>query len=71
MTIPKITALCLGLAFTAGAAMADCTSTSQWGAEDTLGSANLVTPERTLEAAKLAAEEAFQKIDGGQNGTHS
>jgi len=53
MTIPKITALCLGLAFTAGAAMADCTSTSQWGAEDTLGSANLVTPERTLEAAKL------------------
>lgn len=30
----------------------DCTP-SKWGADDTLGSANLVTPERTLEAAKL------------------
>jgi len=53
MTFKKITALCLGLTLGAGAAMADCTSTSQWGAEDTLGSANLVTPERTLAAAAL------------------
>lgn len=30
----------------------DCTP-SKWGADDTIGSANLVTPERTLEAAKL------------------
>jgi hypothetical protein len=25
----------------------------------------------TLEKAKLAAEDAFHKLDGGQNGTHS
>ena len=53
MTLRKLTALCLGLTLSAGAALADCTSTSQWGPDDTLGSANLVTPERTLEAAKL------------------
>jgi len=33
--------------------MGECTSNSQWGAEDTLGSANLVTPERTMLAASL------------------
>ena len=43
--------LALGLCSTAAFA-ADCT-TSKWGADDTIGSANLVTPERTLEAAKL------------------
>ena len=43
----------LALAFGATAAFAqDCTP-SKWGADDTIGSANLVTPERTLEAAKL------------------
>ncbi len=34
------------------AVTADCTH-SKWGAEDTLGSANLVTPERVLEATQL------------------
>ena len=53
MTLKNITALCLSLSLGAGAAFADCTSKRQWGAEDTLGSANLVTPERTLEASKL------------------
>lgn len=42
------------LALTLGSAAVaqDCTP-SKWGADDTIGSANLVTPERTLEAAKL------------------
>lgn len=40
----------LGLGATT--AFAEC-KPSQWGADDTIGSANLVTPERTLEAAKL------------------
>jgi hypothetical protein len=53
MTLKKITALCLGLSLATSAAWAECTSTSQWGADDTIGSANLVTPERTMEAAKL------------------
>jgi kynurenine formamidase len=44
-------AFVLGLG-TAPAFAQDCKN-SQWGAEDTIGSANLVTPERTLEAAKL------------------
>ena len=42
--------LCLAFASTGQAQ--DCTP-SKWGADDTIGSANLVTPERTLEAAKL------------------
>ncbi len=41
----------LGLGATTAFAQ-DCVP-SKWGAEDTIGSANLVTPERTLEAAKL------------------
>ena len=53
MALKKITALCLGLSLGAGAAFAECTSNSQWGADDTLGSANLVTPERTMMAAEL------------------
>jgi kynurenine formamidase len=53
MNLTKITALSLCLTLGAGAAAAQCTSTSRWGAEDTLGSANLVTPERTLAAAAL------------------
>lgn len=36
-----------------GSVFADCTHPSKWGPNDTLGSANLVTPQRTLEAAKL------------------
>ncbi|MDF1726286.1 MAG: cyclase family protein [Sulfitobacter sp.] len=49
-----ITTTTLALGLSAGMALAqeDC-APSKWGAEDTLGSANLVTPERTLEAAKL------------------
>jgi len=35
-----------------GAAVAQCTP-SKWGADDTIGSANLVSAERTMEAAKL------------------
>jgi len=53
MTFTKITTLCLGLTMGAGAAWADCVSASRWGPEDTLGSANLVTPERTLAASAL------------------
>jgi kynurenine formamidase len=47
----------LGLTLTAGlaagAAFAQDCAPSKWGADDTIGSANLVTPERTLAAAKL------------------
>jgi kynurenine formamidase len=53
MKLAKITTLYLGLTLGAGAAWAECTSTSRWGAEDTLGSANLVTAERTLMATSL------------------
>ena len=54
MTLKHLSVLCLSLALGAGAASAqDCAHSEQWGADDTLGSANLVTPERTLEAAKL------------------
>ncbi|WP_238371636.1 cyclase family protein [Heliomarina baculiformis] len=38
---------------TAGMVSAQDCEESKWGAEDTAGSANLVSPERTLEAAKL------------------
>lgn len=37
---------------TAGAAMSEC-QPSKWGAEDEIGAANHVSPERTLAAAKL------------------
>lgn len=39
----------------AGPAWADCDH-SKWGAEDTIGSANLITPERTLAALKLVKQ---------------
>jgi kynurenine formamidase len=44
----------MGIAMLASSAMAatECTP-SKWGADDTLGSANLVSPENTLNAAKL------------------
>ena len=41
------------LGFFASTAFAQDCEPSKWGADDTIGSANLVTPERTLEAAKL------------------
>lgn len=47
----------------AGGAMAatDCTP-SKWGKEDTLGSANLVSPENTLMAAKLIKQGKSQPL---------
>ncbi len=48
-----LSALLIGLSLATSSAFADCNKSSQWGAEDTLGSANLVTPQRTLQAAKL------------------
>ena len=58
MTFKHLSAFCFSLLFTTSlfatsSVVADCTESSQWGAQDTLGSANLVTPQRTLEAAKL------------------
>lgn len=52
MTINFLTGLTCAMALSASIAAAECTP-SQWGAQDTLGSANLVTPERTMMAAKL------------------
>jgi len=48
-----ITGATIGLSLGMSTALAaDCTP-SQWGADDEIGSANLVTPERTLAATKL------------------
>lgn len=52
MNIKYLSGLTCALALTAGAVWAEC-SPSKWGAEDTIGSANLVTAERTLMASKL------------------
>lgn len=52
MYLKGLTRLSIALALSAGMASADCTH-SKWGADDTIGSANLVTPERTLMASKL------------------
>ncbi|MEP1519477.1 cyclase family protein [Ascidiaceihabitans sp.] len=52
MNIKYLSGLTCALALTAGAALAEC-SPSKWGADDTIGSANLVTAERTLMASKL------------------
>ncbi len=51
---PVIAALALGFA-ASGALAQDCTP-SKWGEDDQMGSANLVSTERTLEAAKLIKE---------------
>jgi kynurenine formamidase len=54
MPILKTLALgAVGLTFMTGAALAADCKPSQWGADDEIGSANLVTPERTLAATKL------------------
>ncbi|MCF8466422.1 MAG: cyclase family protein [Sneathiella sp.] len=54
MSILKtLTATAVGMTFLAGAAVAQECQPSKWGADDELGSANLVTPERTLAASKL------------------
>lgn len=52
MNIKYLSGLTCALALTAGAAWAEC-NPSKWGADDTIGSANLVTAERTLMASKL------------------
>jgi kynurenine formamidase len=52
MTPKLLLAATLCTALGAGIATAEC-QPSKWGADDQIGSANLVTPERTLEAAKL------------------
>lgn len=46
------TAALAAATLTCGLALADCDH-SKWGAEDTLGSANLVTPERVMAATQL------------------
>ncbi|MEM6940870.1 MAG: cyclase family protein [Pseudomonadota bacterium] len=56
MKKPIQTGLALALSLCAGAALAQECTPSKWGPDDTIGSANLVTPERTLEAAKLIKE---------------
>ncbi|MFT6044553.1 MAG: kynurenine formamidase [Arenicella sp.] len=53
MILKTLSAFYLSLLLISSNALAECTESSQWGAEDTLGSANLVTSQRTLEAAKL------------------
>lgn len=53
MRLKYLSVLCAGLLVANSSVLANCTVNSQWGADDTLGSANLVTPARTLEAAKL------------------
>ncbi|MEP4194510.1 MAG: cyclase family protein [Aliishimia sp.] len=52
MTIKSFTLLASALAFGGSMAFAEC-SPSQWGADDTIGSANLVTPERVKAATTL------------------
>ncbi|SPH19552.1 hypothetical protein ASD8599_00278 [Ascidiaceihabitans donghaensis] len=52
MNIKYLSGLTCALALTAGAVWAEC-NPSKWGADDTIGSANLVTAERTLMASKL------------------
>lgn len=45
--------LAFGLATAAGPALAQDCAPSKWGADDEIGAANLVTPERVLAASKL------------------
>ena len=54
-------ALALGLAAPAFADNHGCTP-SKWGADDEIGSANLVSPERTLEALKLVKQGKSQPL---------
>lgn len=53
MKTRSILSATLALGLSATAALAQDCAPSKWGADDTIGSANLITPERTLEAAKL------------------
>lgn len=58
-----IGALVMGLAMLATGAMAatECTQ-SKWGGDDTLGSANLISPENTLNAVKLVKQGKSQPL---------
>ena len=51
----------LGLGWAAGVGAADCVH-SPWGAEDQIGAANRVTPERTLAAASLVRKGVSHEI---------
>jgi kynurenine formamidase len=51
--IKTFTTIAVALGLSAGAALAQDCAPSKWGADDTIGSANLVTAERTLAASKL------------------
>jgi kynurenine formamidase len=53
MLLKRFSVMFLSLTFVTGSALAECSHPSKWGDNDTLGSANLVTPLLTLEAAKL------------------
>lgn len=44
-----------------GAALAEC-QPSKWGADDTIGSANTITPERVLAASKLVKQGKTQHL---------
>ncbi|WP_158966122.1 cyclase family protein [Chachezhania sediminis] len=56
MTKTFIAGLACSVALMAGTASAEDCTPSAWGAEDEIGSANLVTPERTREALKLVKQ---------------
>ncbi len=53
MTFKPFFAATFAIAFTASGVFAQDCAPSKWGADDQIGSANLVSTERTLEAAKL------------------
>ncbi|MGG7565148.1 cyclase family protein [Rhodovulum sp. DZ06] len=54
-------AAALGLGLAAPALAQDC-QPSKWGADDQLGAANMLSPERTLEAAKLIKQGKSQPL---------
>lgn len=53
MLFKRFSTAFFSLTLVTGSALAECTHPSKWGVNDTLGSANLVTQQRTLEATKL------------------
>ena len=60
MKFTKIIATALSIGVGASAAWAQDCDHSHWGPDDQLGSANLISTERTLEAAKLI-NDAYQR----------
>lgn len=53
MTLRSIIIATIACGFAASSAVAQDCAPSKWGAEDQIGSANLISAERTLEASKL------------------